>query len=86
MCKKIRIFFIKYSRKVRKRGLKKSPFICICQKKTVPLQRISKFNDMGTLINTKEPKTEKGNRMYEFKRVQSDELEKYRIPVYGYMA
>ena len=41
---------------------------------------------MGTLINTKETKTDKGNRMYEFKRVQSDELKQYRIPVYGYMA
>ncbi len=61
-------------------------FICIYQKKVVILQRISKFNNMGTLVNTKEPKTDKGNRMYEFKRVQSDELEQYRIPVYGYMA
>lgn len=50
------------------------------------MQRISKFNNMGTIVNTKEPKTDKGNRMYEFKRVQSDELEQYRIPVYGYMA
>ena len=32
---------------------------------------------MGTLVNTKEPKTDKGNRMYEFKRVQSDELKQY---------
>ena len=41
---------------------------------------------MGTLINTKEPKTDRGNRLYEFKRVQSEELEKFRIPVYGYLA
>lgn len=41
---------------------------------------------MGTLSNSKEPKTDKGNRMYEFKRVQSSELQQYRIPVYGYLA
>ena len=43
---------------------------------------------MGTLLsnNSKEPKTEKGNRLYEFRRVQSEELEQYRIPVYGYLA
>ena len=43
---------------------------------------------MGTLVTDKstEPKTEKGNRLYEFKRVQSDELLQYRIPVYGYLA
>ncbi len=41
---------------------------------------------MGTLINTKEPKTDRGNRLYEFKRVQGEELEKFRIPVYGYLA
>ena len=43
---------------------------------------------MGTLLNNKsaEPKTEKGNRLYEFKRVQSDELLQYRIPIYGYLA
>ena len=39
---------------------------------------------MGTLLsnNSKEPKTEKGNRLYEFRRVQSEELKQYRIPVY----
>ena len=41
---------------------------------------------MGTLLNVNEPKTDKGNRMYEFKRVQSDELQQYRIPSYGYIA
>ena len=43
---------------------------------------------MGTLLNNKqsEPKTEKGNHLYEFKRVQGDELLQYRIPVYGYLA
>ena len=43
---------------------------------------------MGTLLsnNFSEPKTEKGNRLYEFKRVQSEELQQYRIPVYGYIA
>jgi hypothetical protein len=43
---------------------------------------------MGTLLsnNSKEPKTEKGNRLYEFRRVQSEELKQYRIPVYGYLA
>ena len=43
---------------------------------------------MGTLLGniSNEPKTEKGNRLYEFKRVQSDELQQYRIPVYGYLA
>ena len=45
-----------------------------------------KFIIMGTLLNTTEPKTEKGNRLYEFKRVHSDELQQYRIPVYGYLA
>ena len=28
----------------------------------------------------------KGNRLYEFRRVQSEELKQYRIPVYGYLA
>lgn len=43
---------------------------------------------MGTLLgnNSKEPKTEKDNRLYEFRRVQSEELKHYRIPVYGYLA
>ena len=41
---------------------------------------------MGTLMNTNEPKTERGNRLYEFRRVQSEELQEYRIPVYGYIA
>jgi hypothetical protein len=43
---------------------------------------------MGTLLsnNSKEPKTEKGNHLYEFRRVQSEELKQYRIPVYGYLA
>ena len=43
---------------------------------------------MGTLLSntTKEPQTKKGNRLYEFRRVQSDELLQYRIPVYGYLA
>ena len=43
---------------------------------------------MGTLFSntTNEPKTPKGNRLYEFKRVQRDELSQYRIPVYGYLA
>ena len=43
---------------------------------------------MGTLISSgsKEPKTEKGNRLYEFRRVQGEELQQYRIPVYGYLA
>ena len=43
---------------------------------------------MGTLLSNQsnEPKTKKGNRLYEFKRVQSDELLQYRIPVYGYLA
>lgn len=41
---------------------------------------------MGTLLNTNEPTTGKGNRLYEFKRVQSEELQQYRIPVYGYLA
>ena len=43
---------------------------------------------MGTLLTNKtnEPKTEKGNRLYEFKRVQSSDLQKYRIPIYGYLA
>ena len=43
---------------------------------------------MGTLLNnnSKEPKTSKGNRLYEFRRVQSEDLQKYRIPVYGYLA
>ena len=41
---------------------------------------------MGTISNTKELKTDKGNRLYEFKRVQSSELQQYRIPVYGYLA
>ena len=42
---------------------------------------------MGTLVTNRsnEQKTEKGNRLYEFKRVQSDELLKYRVPVYGYL-
>lgn len=41
---------------------------------------------MGTLLGTKETKTEKGNQLYEFKRVHSDELQQYRIPTYGYLA
>ena len=43
---------------------------------------------MGTLVtnHSNVQKTEKGNRLYEFKRIQSDELSKYRIPVYGYLA
>ena len=41
---------------------------------------------MGTILTGKEPKTENGNRLYEFKRVQRSELEQYRIPVYGYLA
>jgi hypothetical protein len=61
-------------------------FFCIYQKKAVPLQRILKPTVMGTLLNINEPKTDKGNRMYEFKRVQSDELQQYRIPSYGYLA
>ena len=61
-------------------------FICIYQIFSVPLQRILKCAVMGTLLNTKEPKTDKGNPMYEFKRVHSDELQQYRIPVYGYLA
>ena len=42
---------------------------------------------MGTLLgnSSKEPKTEKGNRLYEFRRVQSEELQQYCIPVYGYL-
>ena len=37
---------------------------------------------MGTLLgnNSKEQKTDKGNRLYEFRRVQSEELQQYRIP------
>lgn len=56
------------------------------RKNVVPLQRILTKTVMGTLLNNNEPKTEKGNRMYEFKRVQSDELQQYRIPSYGYIA
>ena len=43
---------------------------------------------MGTLLgnNSKEQKTDKGNRLYEFRRVQSEELQQYRIPSYGYLA
>ena len=41
---------------------------------------------MGTLLSTKETMTEKGNRLYEFKRVQREELQQYRIPSYGYLA
>lgn len=41
---------------------------------------------MGTLTSTKEPTTKRGNRLYEFKRVQSEELQEYRIPVYEYIA
>jgi len=61
-------------------------FFCIYQKFFVPLQRNLKPTVMGTLLNINEPKTDKGNRMYEFKRVQSDELQQYRIPSYGYLA
>ena len=47
-----------------------------------------KYDVMGTLLSdpSNESKTEKGNRLYEFKRVQRDELLQYRIPVYGYLA
>ena len=43
---------------------------------------------MGTLLgnNSKEQKTDKGTRLYEFRRVQSEELQQYRIPSYGYLA
>ena len=36
---------------------------------------------MGTLLgnNSKEQKTDKGNRLYEFRRVQSEELQQYRF-------
>ena len=64
-------------------------FSCICQKNVVILQRKIKCSThMGTLLDnkSKEPKTKKGNRLYEFKRVQSDELLQYRIPSYSYLA
>ena len=43
---------------------------------------------MGTLFGniSGEPKTEKGNRLYEFKQIQSNELQRYRISVYDYLA
>lgn len=42
---------------------------------------------MGTIFNTaaQTPQTEKGNRLYEFKRISSDELQDYRIPTYSYI-
>ena len=52
------------------------------------MQNCKNTINMGTLLgnSSKEPKTEKGNRLYEFRRVQSEELQQYRIPVYGYLA
>ena len=51
-------------------------------------RKIKCSTHMGTLLDnkSKEPKTKKGNRLYEFKRVQSDELLQYRIPSYSYLA
>lgn len=43
---------------------------------------------MGNLFNNNQPtqQTEKGNRLYEFKRVSTQELLKSRIPSYNYLA
>ena len=42
---------------------------------------------MGTIFNTaaQTPQTEKGNRLYEFKRISPEELQDYRIPTYSYI-
>ena len=42
---------------------------------------------MGNLINNNQttPQTEKGNRLYEFQRVPTQELLESRIPVYSYL-
>lgn len=43
---------------------------------------------MGNLLPSNQPtqRTEKGNRLYEFKRVSTQELQNCRIPVYQYLA
>ena len=43
---------------------------------------------MGNLINNiqQQSKTDKGNRLYEFQRVPTQELLDCRIPAYSYLA
>ena len=40
---------------------------------------------MGNLMTNNSTKTEKGNFLYEFKRISSEELADYRISVYDYI-
>lgn len=40
---------------------------------------------MGNLLTNDSTKTKKGNVLYEFKRVSTEELVDYRIPVYDYI-